>query len=173
MLYYHSRYYDPKTGRFISADSIVPGADGGVIGPEDGAKLTPLTVDFHEPGFAQGVGEENRLVLEYGFLDEGTVHGAPADPQALNRYAYVLNNPLKYTDPTGHQCGTATPTGSCGSPGGSGTPGAGVQAAHVAAVHVGAPLAGREVGRVPVARRVGAAVGAAVRIKKGTGLRSP
>ncbi|MFZ2487001.1 MAG: hypothetical protein WAZ19_02670 [Anaerolineae bacterium] len=24
------------------------------------------------------------------------------DPQSLNRYSYVLNNPLKYTDPTGH-----------------------------------------------------------------------
>ncbi len=30
------------------------------------------------------------------------------NPQALNRYGYVLNNPLRYTDPTGHmmtQCG--------------------------------------------------------------------
>ena len=25
-----------------------------------------------------------------------------AGPQALNRYSYVLNNPLKYTDPSGH-----------------------------------------------------------------------
>jgi len=30
------------------------------------------------------------------------------NPQALNRYGYVLNNPLRYTDPTGHmlsECG--------------------------------------------------------------------
>jgi len=26
----------------------------------------------------------------------------PGNPQALNRYSYVLNNPLKYTDPSGH-----------------------------------------------------------------------
>jgi len=25
----------------------------------------------------------------------------PADPQSLNRYSYVLNNPLRYTDPSG------------------------------------------------------------------------
>ena len=28
---------------------------------------------------------------------------SPANPQSLNRYAYVLNSPLKYTDPTGHR----------------------------------------------------------------------
>ncbi len=47
---YGARFYDPALGRFLSADTVVPGA---------------------------------------------------ANPQALNRYAYVLNNPLKYTDPTG------------------------------------------------------------------------
>jgi hypothetical protein len=26
----------------------------------------------------------------------------PANPQSLNRYSYCFNNPLKYTDPTGH-----------------------------------------------------------------------
>ena len=27
---------------------------------------------------------------------------SPSDPQSLNRYSYVRNNPLKYTDPSGH-----------------------------------------------------------------------
>jgi len=31
----------------------------------------------------------------------------PGNPQALNRYAYVYNNPLKYTDPSGHWLETA------------------------------------------------------------------
>ena len=48
---YVSRAYDPVLGRFISADTIVPGA---------------------------------------------------GNPQAFNRYAYVLNSPLNFTDPTGH-----------------------------------------------------------------------
>jgi len=31
-----------------------------------------------------------------------TVVPGAGNPQALNRYAFVLNNPVKYTDPTGH-----------------------------------------------------------------------
>ena len=49
--HYQARFYSPKLGRFLSPDTIVPGA---------------------------------------------------ANPQAYNRYSYVLNNPLRYTDPTGH-----------------------------------------------------------------------
>jgi hypothetical protein len=29
----------------------------------------------------------------------------PTNPQCLNRYSYCLNNPLKYTDPSGHEIG--------------------------------------------------------------------
>ncbi|MER3408109.1 MAG: hypothetical protein C4292_05020, partial [Nitrososphaera sp.] len=48
---FNARFYDPLLGRFLSADTIVPGA---------------------------------------------------GNPQALNRYSYVLNGPLNYVDPTGH-----------------------------------------------------------------------
>ena len=50
--HYGARFYSPKLGRFLSADTIVPGY---------------------------------------------------ANPQNLNRYSYVNNSPLMYTDPTGHQ----------------------------------------------------------------------
>ena len=36
------------------------------------------------------------------FVQADTLVPEPGNPQSLNRYAYVLNNPLKYTDPTGH-----------------------------------------------------------------------
>jgi len=48
---FHARFYSPKLGRFLSADSIVPN---------------------------------------------------PYNPQDLNRFSYVRNNPLRYTDPSGH-----------------------------------------------------------------------
>jgi len=51
LMYYGARYYSAVLGRFISADTLVPGA---------------------------------------------------GNPQALNRYSYTLNNPLKYIDPSGH-----------------------------------------------------------------------
>jgi RHS repeat-associated protein len=52
LMYYGARYYLPSLRRFISADTIVPGA---------------------------------------------------GNPQNLNRYSYVLNNPVNLIDPTGHR----------------------------------------------------------------------
>jgi RHS repeat-associated protein len=36
------------------------------------------------------------------FISADTVVPNPGDPQDLNRYAYAGNNPVRYTDPTGH-----------------------------------------------------------------------
>ena len=37
------------------------------------------------------------------FLSADTIVPNASDPQALNRYTYVLGNPLKFIDPTGHR----------------------------------------------------------------------
>jgi RHS repeat-associated protein len=36
------------------------------------------------------------------FISPDTIVQAPYNPQSLNRYSYCLNNPLRYTDPSGH-----------------------------------------------------------------------
>lgn len=37
------------------------------------------------------------------FIQPDTLVPEPGNPQALNRYTYVLNNPLRYADPSGHR----------------------------------------------------------------------
>ena len=36
------------------------------------------------------------------FLSADTIVPSYANPQSLNRYSYGLNNPSRYTDPSGH-----------------------------------------------------------------------
>lgn len=36
------------------------------------------------------------------FVSADSIVPSPGNPQSFNRYAYVLNNPLKYNDPSGH-----------------------------------------------------------------------
>jgi RHS repeat-associated protein len=42
------------------------------------------------------------------FISPDTIVPEPRDPQSLNRYSYVKNNPLRYVDGNGH-CGPLTP----------------------------------------------------------------
>jgi hypothetical protein len=78
------------------------------LGYDKHTRLTPLTTDFHE--FVAQVGEENRTIIDYGpffkwdekVRKDHPLPMGPGNPQALNRYSYVVNNPLRYTDPSGH-----------------------------------------------------------------------
>lgn len=78
LLFYNARYYDAGIGRFVSADSIVPGnAAGGM----DGVAYKPLTVDFHEPGFAATVAQENQFGPWYTLSDQERQElGSPFGP---------------------------------------------------------------------------------------------
>ncbi len=49
------------------------------------------------------------------FLSPDTIVPDPSNPQSLNRYSYTINNPLKYTDPTGHEYDPWLPGGGGGS----------------------------------------------------------
>jgi RHS repeat-associated protein len=47
------------------------------------------------------------------FISADTVTPSVLNAQALNRYSYVMNNPIKFTDPTGHEEHSAVYAGSC------------------------------------------------------------
>jgi hypothetical protein len=78
------------------------------LGVDSSSRLTTLTTDFHE--FIGQVTKENQAVLQYGpffqwsekVRKDNPVPSGPLNPQALNRYSYGLNNPVKYQDPSGH-----------------------------------------------------------------------
>jgi hypothetical protein len=38
------------------------------------------------------------------FLQPDSIIPNPANPQSLNRFGYVLNNPIRFNDPSGHVC---------------------------------------------------------------------
>jgi hypothetical protein len=84
------------------------GSGGGAatLGVDSSSQLAPLAVDFHEPGFVASLAKENQQGFWFQMSEEERKQAAspwgPQNPQALNRYSYVRNNPLRYTDPSGH-----------------------------------------------------------------------
>jgi RHS repeat-associated protein len=67
-----------------------------------------LTTDFMYTGQrAEGFGLYDYHARFYDpylnrWIQPDTIVPDPANPQSLNRFAYVLGNPLRYVDPTGH-----------------------------------------------------------------------
>jgi RHS repeat-associated protein len=103
LYWYGSRWLDPALGRFIQPDSIIPsigeGSTPNGIGYIPQGNYSALVVDYHETQFLEKVNSENNLRLQNQKVQLPPV---PKNVQAFDRYAYSLNNPVKYTDPSGH-----------------------------------------------------------------------
>ncbi len=62
----------------------------GLAGMKLEAEIPAYNTAFREYSFAQG-----------HWMSPDPLGGDPSNPQSLNRYAYVLNNPMSMTDPLG------------------------------------------------------------------------
>jgi RHS repeat-associated protein len=87
-----------------------------------GVTTKRFTGQYHENGLTQDEGLSYYNARWYDaklgrFLSADTIVPQPTNPQAFNRYSYVINNPLKYVDPTGHTFAMIDP-----GPGGGGRP---------------------------------------------------
>jgi RHS repeat-associated protein len=87
LYYYNARYYDPGIGRFISPDIFTQWSTGFDVVSQS------LTVNI----IPMGLGRLMAPFVNY----PKTTPQTPVNPQTLNRYSYVLNNPLQYSDPNG------------------------------------------------------------------------
>ena len=100
----------------LGSASVVTDASGTILGtqryyPFGETRLTTGTI--YTDKLFTGQREMTRLgIYHYGarfyspklgrFLSPDSIVPSYANPQNLNRFGYVLNNPLLYTDPTGH-----------------------------------------------------------------------
>ncbi len=104
----------------LGSSSVMSNSSGGKISgsearylPFGGYRTTPTTnPSITDRGFT-GQKHNNSLGLIYynarfyvpyinRFISADTIVPDPANPQSFNRYSYALNNPVKYTDPSGH-----------------------------------------------------------------------
>ena len=78
-------------GSPASCGAISSSTTRGYTGQEemDGLCLVNMNARLYDPELGR-------------FMSADTIVPDPFDMQSFNRYSYVLNNPLEYTDPTGH-----------------------------------------------------------------------
>ncbi|TAK30238.1 MAG: hypothetical protein EPO21_19630, partial [Chloroflexota bacterium] len=98
------RVVNAVTGQVVSTSHYFP------FGEKNGAKSSGTSPTAHE--FTGQEFDVSTDLYYYGaryyapwlgrFVQPDTIVPDPANPQTLNRYAYVYNNPLRYSDPSGH-----------------------------------------------------------------------
>jgi hypothetical protein len=84
LYFYGARWYDSYLNPII---------------PSETGYYSPLTVDYHENQFLEQLNYENRKRL---FNPQSKLPLVPTNSLAFDRYSYANNNPVRYTDPSGH-----------------------------------------------------------------------
>jgi len=88
-----ARWYDAALARWISPDPVCPTST-------DYSQFSlALTVSYAETSVLDQLNAANR---QGGMSSESAGLLVPETPQLCNRYSYVVNNPLGFTDPSGH-----------------------------------------------------------------------
>ena len=107
-LYYH--------GDHLGSNSVITDADGRpqqrlAYMPYGATQANSGTLDVRHKYTGQELDAEIGLYFYNAryydpvlgrFTQADTIVPNPANPQTLNRYSYALNNPMRYTDPTGY-----------------------------------------------------------------------
>jgi RHS repeat-associated protein len=103
LMYYGARWYDSSLGRFSQPDTLIPGpGESGnpySIGYLGTSTYSPLIVDYHEIQFLNQINTENAAKTQN--INNGFSY-IPSNSTAFDRFAYSFNNPIRYTDPSGH-----------------------------------------------------------------------
>lgn len=85
------RYLPFGGARTVGTSPVISSTDFTHTGQRDLPKteLMDYNARFYSPSLGR-------------FIQPDSIIPDPANPQAFNRYSYVINNPVRYTDPTGH-----------------------------------------------------------------------
>ncbi|MEA2165774.1 MAG: hypothetical protein QOK37_3901 [Thermoanaerobaculia bacterium] len=126
------RLITSDAGQLVSIHDYLPfGGETSSVWQETGAgfdREDPMKFTGHERDYAGSFGREDGHAIDYmharyysggmgRFLSVDPIEGNPRNPQSLNRYAYVRNNPANLVDPFGLADKLPTPTNpiECGS----------------------------------------------------------
>ena len=125
--YYHTDHASALLSTSLGSTSVLTSHSTGSIVSGSLARYTPFgdwrtepTADLTDRGFTghksnnTGANDLGLIYMNARFYVSGlnrfasadTIIPNPMNPQSLNRYSYVLNRPLNFSDPTGHrECG--------------------------------------------------------------------
>ena len=110
LLYYHADHLGSPRLLTDQAGKVVKRYDYSAFGIE--TDLTPGTQIDEPTGFTGAVNDAETGLIYMGaryydpslarFISADSIVPSAINPQTLNRYSYVYNNPISFIDPTGH-----------------------------------------------------------------------